>query len=352
MKPRSLRSVRRRFQNVARAALPTLPALAALLPLCMPGAARPATAQEPAQGRELIPLTALVRDIFDERGLGGAVIEVDGVVTRYVTGQDGRAELELPPGNYLLTVRKGGYAELVGDLKVFEPGEFALDMERARDVDMRVPPKLLVRVVDAQSGEAIEGANVSIPDGGNRATNRQGRAEFSDLQVGVAQVGVEMIGYAERTEPVALHPDRTTSVEVAMSPEAIELEPIVVNVRSPHLERWGVYDRLDRGLPRRVLTRRMIDQRAVGRLSDAFYAVPGVRVRQRSINATQLLARANCTLSIYVDGFRWGTNIDNVPPEWVELAEVYWGLSTPIEYTGSRRNGCGAVLIWTRLGAV
>ena len=346
--PRTPRSVRWRLASVARAALP---ALVALLPLCVPGAARPATAQETAQGQELIPLTALVRDIFDERGLGGAVIEVDGVVTRYVTGEDGRAELELPPGNYLLTVRKGGYADLIGDLEVFEPGEFALDMERAGDVDMRVPPKLLVRVVDARSGEAIPGANVSIPDGGSRATNLQGRAEFTDLQLGVARVGVEMIGYAKRTEPVALHPDRTTSVEVAMSPQAIELEPIVVDVRSPHLERWGVYDRLDRGLPRRVLTRRMLGQRALGRLSDAFYAVPGVRVRQRSINTTQLVARANCTLSVYVDGFRWGTNIDDVPPDWVELAEVYWGLSTPIEYTGSRRNGCGAVLIWTRLGA-
>lgn len=50
---------------------------------------------------------------------------------------------------------------------------------------------------------------------------------------GVARVGVEMIGYAQRTEPVALHPDRTTSVVVAMSPKAIELEPIVADVRSP-----------------------------------------------------------------------------------------------------------------------
>ncbi|MXW18196.1 MAG: TonB-dependent receptor plug domain-containing protein [Gemmatimonadetes bacterium] len=332
----------------ARAAVP---ALVAILPLCMPMSAPPAAAREIAPDQELISLTALVRDVFDDRGLQGAVIQLDGVVTRYVTGEDGRAEMQLPAGTYLLTVRKGGYAELVGDLQVFEPGEFTLDMERVRDVDMRVPPKLLVRVVDGRSGEAIEGVRVSLEEGGTRMTDQQGRTEFTDLQPGVARVGVEMIGYAQRTEPVALHPDRTTSVVVAMSPRAIELEPIVVNVRSPRLERWGVYDRLDRGEPRRVLTRRMIDQRAVGRLSDAFYAVPGVRVRHRSISSTRLVARANCTLSVYVDGFRWGTNIDAVPPDWVELAEVYWGLSTPIEYTGMRGGGCGAVLIWTRLGA-
>ena len=348
MKHWSSNPVRRHLPGGSR--VPLTP-LVALLPLCMPLSAGPVAAQGTGPGQELIPLTALVRDALDERGLRGAVIELSGVVTRHVTGEDGRAELKLAPGTYVLTVRKGGYAELVGDLRVFEPGEFILDMERARDVDVRVPPKLLVRVVDGQSGNGIEGARVSIADGGSRVTNLQGRVEFTELQLGVARVSVEMIGYAKRTEPVALHPDRTTTVEVEMAPEAIELEPIVVNVRSPHLERWGVYERLDHGLPRRVLTRSTIDQRAIARLSDAFYGMPGVRVRPRSIHSTSLIARANCTLSVYVDGFRWGTNIDAVPPEWVELAEVYWGLSTPIEFTGLNRNACGAVLIWTRLGA-
>ena len=330
----------------ARAVLPALAALPSLWTPASPAVA----AQERAQEEELIPLTALVRDALDERGLQGAVIEVDGAVTRHVTGEDGRAELKLPAGGYLVTVRKGGYDVLVGDLRVFEPGEFILDLDRAGDVDMRVPPKLLVRVVDGDTGNGIEGAKVSIPDAGNRVTNLQGRTEFTELELGVARVSVEMIGYAQRTEPVALHPDRTTTVEVRMSPEAIELEPIVVDVRSPHLERWGVYERLDHGLPRRVLTRRTIGQRAIARLSDAFYGMPGVRVSQRSIHSTRLVARARCTLSVYVDGFRWGTNIDAVPPEWVEVAEVYWGLSTPVEFTGLNRNGCGAVLIWTRLG--
>ena len=330
----------------ARAVLPALAALPSLWTPASPAVA----AQERAQEEELIPLTALVRDALDERGLQGAVIEVDGAVTRHVTGEDGRAELKLPAGGYLVTVRKGGYDVLVGDLRVFEPGEFILDLDRAGDVDMRVPPKLLVRVVDGDTGNGIEGAKVSIPDAGNRVTNLQGRTEFTELELGVARVSVEMIGYAQRTEPVALHPDRTTTVEVRMSPEAIELEPIVVDVRSPHLERWGVYERLDHGLPRRVLTRRTIGRRAIARLSDAFYGMPGVRVSQRSIHSTRLVARANCTLSVYVDGFRWGTNIDAVPPEWVEVAEVYWGLSTPVEFTGLNRNGCGAVLIWTRLG--
>ena len=345
----SARSVRIGRRNRWTGGRARLPALGVLLAACMP-VSPPAAAQETGPDEELIPLTALVRDAFDERGLGGAVIEVDGVVRRHVTGEDGRAGLELPAGTYLLTVRKGGYEVLVGDLRVFEPGEFTLDMDRARNVDVRVPPKLLVRVVDGDTGNGIEGARVSIPDGGSRVTNLQGRVEFTELPPGVAEVGVEMIGYAKRTEPVALHPDRTTAVEVTMSPRAIELEPIVVDVRSPHLERWGVYERLDRGLPRRVLTRRTIDQRAIVRLSDAFFGMPGVRVSQRSIHSTRLVARANCTLSVYVDGFRWGTDIDAVPPEWVELAEVYWGLSTPIEYTGTYRNGCGAVLIWTRLG--
>ena len=43
----------------------------------------PAAARETASARELIPLTALVRDVFNERGLRGAVIELNGVVSRY-----------------------------------------------------------------------------------------------------------------------------------------------------------------------------------------------------------------------------------------------------------------------------
>ena len=32
------------------------------------------------------------------------------------------------------------------------------------------------------------------------------------------------------------------------------------------------------------------------------------------------------------------------------MAEVYWGLRTPMQYRGVNASNCGVVLLWTRWG--
>lgn len=310
----------------------------------------PASAQNVAES-DPVRITARVQDVDTRTDLLGAVLELSGVANRYVTGEGGRVSFDAALGDYTLTVRKGGYSTLRGDFTVFRAGEFLLRMSQSADGDMNAPSRLLVRVVESRSGRPIEGATVTLVGGPAGVTNTDGRADFRDLESRLAQVRVEMIGYAVRTEPVALHPDRTTAVDVEMTIEAVPLRPLRVEVRSRFLEANGVYRRMDQGRVMHLLTRRVIEDRGSARISDAFSRVPGLKISRESSYRSVLMAPSNCPLSIYVDGVPFGAdiegsvNIDQIPPNWVELAEVYWGNRAPIEYRGA---GCGVVLIWTR----
>ncbi len=318
----------------------------------------PAAAQE-GEAR-VVQVTAHVLDVGSRTAITGAVIELSGVANRYVTDDVGRASFDAVLGEYVLTARAAGYRTLQGDFSVMRPGSFVLHMMQADLEDPGAPSRLLVSVFDSETGRAIEGAVVSLPSGGRVATDARGRAGFSNPGSRLTRVTVEMIGYARRTEPVSLHPGQTTALEVAMTVEAVPLRPITVEVRSRFLELHGVYRRMDQGILTRMVTREMIERQGSPRISDVFSHVPGLRVRRQGSSVggaafrSVLYAPRNCPLSIFVDGVEWNpdwegsVDIDSIPPEWVEIAEIYWGLQTPPEYSFRGKNGCGAVLIWTK----
>ncbi len=321
------------------------------LALC--GIAMASGAAAGAQERGVVRITAHIVDVDTGEELEGAVIALSGVANRHVTGPDGRVSFDAAIGDYALTIRKGGYATVEGDFSVLRPGDFRLMLRKAEYGDLNTPARLLVRVVDAVSGIPVEGATVSLVDGRMAPTNLDGRAAFDGLASELTQVTVDRIGYATRTEPVTLHPDRTTAVEVALTVEAVALRPIKVEVRSRFLESHGYYRRLDQGVVMRLLTRESIEQRGSPLISDAFARVPGLRIDRPTTHRALLQAR-DCVLAIFVDGVEWGVdiegsvNVDQIPPEWVEVAEVYWGSRTPPEYRSRSNGGCGSALIWTR----
>ena len=301
----------------------------------------PLAAQETAD-EDIVRVTARVIDGGSKEGLLGAVIEVAGEVDRYVTGVDGRAEMEVPKGRYTLTVRRGGYEVLFGDLDVFEPGEFTLPLDPVKIRDSNATATLEVRVMGHESGGAIGGARVSILEGPSGVTDGRGNVEFSGLDLLVAQVSVEMSGYANRTAPVALHPFRTATVRVAMTVETAAPEPIEVTVRTRAMDAdaYSNYVRR-RGERAGAFTRRMLDELAVDELSDAFATLQGFRVERLRSGEARLVAPSQCTLDVRVDGIRrrsnW-TNIDVLPVSQVERAEVHL----------LPQRGCGVVMIWTR----
>lgn len=306
-----------------------------------------------AQQPDIVRITARIQDVDTRADLEGAVIALSGVADRYVTGLDGRVSFDAAIGDYTLTIRKGGYATMEGGFKVLRPGDFSLMLRKAEYGDLGIPARLLVKVVDAAGGGPVEGATVSLVDGRMAPTNSDGRVEFGGLFSDLTEVTVDRIGYATRTEPVALHPDRTTAVEVALTVEAVALRPIKVEVRSRFLEARGYYRRLDQGVVMRLITRQSIEERGSPLISDAFAHVPGLRIDRPSTHRAHLRAR-DCMLAIFVDGVEWNVdiegavNIDQIPPEWVEVAEVYWGSRTPPEFRGRYNGGCGSALIWTK----
>ena len=300
-----------------------------------------------AQEAETVPVTIRLLDAATNGVLRGALIELSGLPRRYVTGMDGRVSFEVPMGHYTLTAHKGGYATLQGDFRAIRAGELTFLMHELGDVDTSIPERLLVRVAEFGSGRLIDGAAVSLPGGQARMTDGQGWVEFRDVSGPVAEVTVAGFGYEKRTEPISLQEGRTTVLEVAMAIDAVVLAPLEVTAQSRFLEKQGVYWRIDHNRVNKVMTREEMMERGVPYLSEAFRIRPGVRVEHRGHDVV-LLGRGGCELKVYMDGWPlafWGLNIDDLDPEDLALAEVFWAERTPHRFD---LEGCGAVVFWSR----
>ena len=252
-------------------------------------------------------------------------------------------------GDYTVTSHKGGYATLSGAFRVVGDGVLTVMMHELGDLETSIPERLLLRVAEFGTGRLIEGAVVSIFDGPPRLTDGQGWVEFTGLNGPVTDVTVEMFGYETRTEPISLHEGRTTVVEVAMAINAVVLAPIEVVASSRFLEKQGVYWRIERGWPDRLMSREELMKKAEPRLADAFRHLPGIRVDYRGALAA-LTTHTGCPIAVYLDGQPLtasdpvGLNIDDVLAEDVEFAEVYYRGRVPARFGGR----CGAVLLWSR----
>lgn len=310
-----------------------------------------AWAQEPGEAVEAVRVTARVRDAESGTPLLGALIELSGLSRRQVTGVDGEAVFEIPAGHYTFTAYKGGYATLRGDFGVIGASELTLMMHEVGDVDTAVPGRLLVRVAEFGSGRLIEGAAVSLPGGEGRLTDGSGWVEFSGVTGPAAEVTVQMIGYRKRTEPVTLREGRTTVVEMAMSIDAVVLAPIEVEVRSGFLEAQGVYWRMEHNRTMHVFdSRDLLERGGHPYLTEAFRKLPGLTV----LGMGEVQGLGGCEIAVYWDGrpaeltIPW--ELDEIPPEEVELVEVYAGIRTPLRFSRGPGdiNMCGAIAFWSR----
>ncbi len=208
-------------------------------------------------------------------------------------------------------------------------------------------------MVEAGSGRAVLGASVSVSVRGPYLTDDAGRFDVPGLTAGLKEVEIAALGYAARAVSVTVQGGRTTVLEVSVAVDALELQPIEVQVRSSFLESRGVYRRVEGGRSARIVTRAELEERDSYRLSDSMTDVPGLRV-ERQNKRSVLLGRGRCQMRIFVDGVPVspgmdGTvDIDLFPPEWIEIAELYVGISAmPVEYADGGED-CGVVLLWTR----
>jgi len=89
------------------------------------------------------------------------------------------------------------------------------------------------RLLDAETGAGIEGAAVELPDLGLRVvTDAEGRFQVQAVVPGGYGLRVTHIAYGVHTETVEV-PAHDVAVQLTLSPRALELEPIDVEVLRP-----------------------------------------------------------------------------------------------------------------------
>lgn len=211
------------------------------------------------------------------------------------------------------------------------------------------------RVVEYGSGRPIANATVRLK--GTRLTQvtpPDGKFRFATVPPGMYDIDVQHVAYRIVGDSVELEGGTNMDITVRLAPNVIPLEPLLVTVRSRMLERYGFYERQQRGHGDYV-TRSEIEKQRPNLASELLRTIPGIRLARRNSGiGFAPIGRADCGFRYVLNGARVGPGfeIDDISPEWIEAIEVYRGVSTvPIEFSvfsSDARSGCGVIVIWTR----
>lgn len=221
----------------------------------------------------------------------------------------------------------------------------------------RLSGKIVGQVLDQRDRAPVSGAEVRIRGTGLiQLSDRGGRFSFPTVPSGPKVLEVSHLSYRVRTDSILVIGDETLEIEVAVAPDPLPLEPLLVSVRSRVLEDGGFYRRRAQGLSGHMFTREQIQERNPNRLTDMFISIPGVRVAQRDgvAGPVVLVPRGklldggtdSCYPTVWMDGIATDMrDLDMVSPDHLEGLEVYVGARTPLRFNSD----CGAILIWTYL---
>jgi hypothetical protein len=172
-----------------------------------------------------------------------------------------------------------------------------------------------------------------------------GRFTVRAIERGTYRLSVRALGYATLEEEIEVTGE--AHIHVALVPEAIELEPVVVvSRRSRYLQDMGFYDRRESARPGSTFTYDEIQSRSTGRISDILRTIAGVTVRHMGLTSPVVLFRAGCVPDLVIDGINLGTSAridDMVRPNDVEGLEVHRG-TTILPFANSM---CGSLVVWT-----
>jgi len=176
-----------------------------------------------------------------------------------------------------------------------------------------------------------------------------GNFAFSAFPPGHYTLTVEALGYHQLSDTLTLLPGQDPVVEVAMVPEALELEPVLVRVAARRSRALRGFDERRTMGSGTFVTRDEIEEQRPHQVTDLFRSMAGVRLVNDRQGAAHVTLRGRCRPDLVMDG----APVDNrmsldllLRPDDVEAIEVHSSASAPIAYT---RGGCGVVMIWTRI---
>jgi hypothetical protein len=253
------------------------------------------------------------------------------------------------------------------------------------------------KVVDATNNRPIRDAEVQLlgPNGGvvkAMLSDRDGRVYLTAPRPGVYMVAVQRLGYpAADTLRVNLEQGRTITTQIALQPEAIEVEGVTVTAEpiNWNLELVGFYNR-QRGSTGYFKEIGITDERRAVTTSDYFRQARGVQVDRGVplVTRSQALgfwgapdaggqataddadpskrgqgggvrASSQCLGLLIVDGLISGSTAEMnlvVSPKDVAAVEVHANPATaPPQWRvdlGSRGSfACGIFVVWTKRGS-
>lgn len=365
-------------------------------------AARPAPAQETAE-RE--PGALVGRVLQDGRPASGVRVLAVAAGFSETTGGDGRFRMEpVSPGVHRLlvvhpefgtdstratvaagtttglTLRYGAGGELESTLHLGGlPDYDASGAEGEAEVGRS---RIVGALIDRETSEPIPAASVRMPDLGRQArSSDDGRFVLDSLPSGTYTLRIDHVRYGQQTAEVRVPDNRTVEARLRLAPEAIEVEPLEVevnvDVRSPGLTSAGYYQRRNWGRKTGYGYFLEADElnRRGNRLSNAIGSIPRVEVGQFG---AQMSSASNvpyfprhrdfsgqCLPAIYMDGQKlvgsgpaqevlasFGPRGINGLANLSEVAavEIYPSPSATAGDFQGADSSCGVIVIWTKRG--
>lgn len=317
-----------------------------------------------------------VRDAATEVPVGGTrvwlVPEDSGEARSTIADAEGRfAFCDLDPRRYVVRTSVRGLGEARDTVAARQGDEATAELALVLGDDARSTGSLTGRVVTADGRRPVAGAEIRLVDGRRQTSGAEGEFRFDDVPVGAVDLSVSHLGFAEASGSLVLGGGQSVSIEILLSPQPIELDPIVVeavrfssggmlaDVRRRAASAWGTVVLGDE-----LQTR----QRSATRTTDILQIYGG----QVHVNGTQLrFGRSGCSPHVYLDGVqitrlpRSGSGgagesraeeaasaVNMVHPSSLAAIEIYRGpAETPAEFLDSDAR-CGVVLLWTKRGGL
>lgn len=297
-----------------------------------------------------------------------------GTLTHKADGQGRFVFCDLTPGRYELTTIMVSVGEARAAIRLVSGGRSRAELRLAPAGAADGIGEIYGRVVALVDGQPLAGAEVRLGD--RRAVLTDGRGDFSfeDVAPGGAPLSVRLVGYATANGTVEVSGGQAVTLEVRMTEQPIELDPIVVEAvrfdRDPGLLApvrrraemgWGqilIGEELEAVEDRAMKTTDMLYQTTITPLS----------------NGTAIYSRRHgCGPHVYIDGVRVthlprrqsgggggdrpmtpeieaAQAVNMVAPSNIAALEVYDGpANIPPQYLDSDAR-CGVILIWTKRG--
>jgi hypothetical protein len=224
----------------------------------------------------------------------------------------------------------------------------------------------ILGVFDAQSGEPLEGVEVSdLLTNTSALTTKTGTVTLAFLPEGGTLVRIRKIGYTSTTMMVAISPADTVPITVLLATTAQTLPTVVTNDSAPRYVSARLRqfeERRSRGVGH-FITEDELRKNDSHLLRDVVRRLPGLQikciskgVKRGECYATsfrQQSARVSlggeCPVKVYIDGASIGDNdLSKLDVNHFAGIEYYSGGSTIPPQYNTTDSSCGVMLLWTR----